>query len=319
MALFTVFFSCKNAQNTIQIKIERSFVFDSLPSGSGIVAVKNHFLILGDDAPFIYRYFLKNDSLARIPVQNFQNSGNRIDKKIKPDFEAMAKGIFNREETVFSFGSGSRSPERESLLYFPSSRPENHQIVSLSDFYKALRTSCKTSLNEWNIEGAAIVEDSLILLNRANNQIMVLARKTMESFLKNKKISPAPRCYFLKIPKYGHFQPRISGAAAWDGNGNILFSASMEDTPQWDKDGPVIGSGIGVFNFHNGQVLWFDFLRDDSGMILKKKIESVEVLEKSESLAAVLALSDNDDGKTGLYLLKIGNFSFREKRSIPKK
>jgi hypothetical protein len=76
----------------------------------------------------------------------------------------------------------------------------------------------------------------------------------------------------------------------------------VEDTPDWTKDGPVLGSYFAVYSLKNDKITSTYLLHDEEGKALIEKIESVDVLQtNSNGDFTFLALGDNDNGSSDLF------------------
>jgi len=80
----------------------------------------------------------------------------------------------------------------------------------------------------------------------------------------------------------------------------------VEDTPDWTKDGPVLGSFIGSYNLNSKTVDACYLLQEPTGEPMKEKIESLDILhgQKSEAIS-IVAVSDDDNGYSKLFQLRI--------------
>ena len=119
--------------------------------------------------------------------------------------------------------------------------------------------------------------------------------------------SPFPEATFqkIKLPAINGREARLSGACTLNDR-QILFSASVEDTPDWTKDGPVLGSFIGSYNINRKTVDACYLLQDVTGKPMKEKIESLDILHSQESEAiSIVAVSDDDNGISKLFRLRI--------------
>jgi hypothetical protein len=106
----------------------------------------------------------------------------------------------------------------------------------------------------------------------------------------------------LEFPTIQEKQARISGACAMT-NGELLLTASVEDTPDWMSDGPVLGSFICRYSPQTRQITASYLLQDKNGQPLKEKLETLELI--TEHPLKLLALSDNDNGTSTLFYLSI--------------
>ncbi len=290
----------------LTVKIEGEKLLDSISSGSGITLWNDSLFIITDDAPYIYRISLDDYGYSRTLLRGYDSADYRIPKPVKPDFETAAAGKLNGEEYIFAFGSGSKSPTRDSLLILKASNVTDQRIVPLTSLYRHLQTETKTPADQWNIEGLAITNDTLLLFNRGSNMVIEINWKVFTRFLTEGTLPTPGAHYLLQLPEHEGHLARISGACTLNDAGDILFCASIEDTPNWYTDGPVVGSYIGIFNRKSRQVQFEQILKDNQGRVLKEKVESVEVLEQNaDGSIKAIAITDNDKGNSRLLEIVI--------------
>lgn len=282
-------------------------VLDSIPSGSGIVSMDNDSVyIVGDDATAVYALNLTDFQYKKIPLTGLQTNLFRESKSNKHDFESTTLIDWKNNQYLLAFGSGSGLASRDSLLLLKLSNPEDQQIVSLTDFYTRLRSETLTDSTQWNIEGSAAINDSLFLLNRGNNLIIVISLSRFLEYLFHPG-SPFPPVSYtrVKLPSINGKEARLSGASAFN-DSNLLFSASVEDTPDWKQDGPVLGSYVGYYSINRKAIDTSYLLADTEGKPLKEKIESLDILKMEPTgRSTIVAVSDNDNGSSKLFLLSL--------------
>jgi hypothetical protein len=181
----------------------------------------------------------------------------------------------------------------------------DNKIISIERFYKRLQGLTATDSTQWNIEGATIANDELILFNRGNNLIIrIKLNGFLSHVLDGGSAFPAIKYYKVKLPSINNHEARLSGACTFDDT-HILFSASVEDTPDWTKDGPVLGSFIGIYSLTDNKVISSYLLQGTNKQPLKEKIESVDIRSKNQNSHTVIAIGDNDIGTTNLFVLEL--------------
>jgi hypothetical protein len=288
---------------------------DSIPSGSGIVLKNDTAYIIGDDATGIYQLNLGNYQQQKIPITGLDYSQYREPREVKHDFESAALVSWKGNEYLLAFGSGSGDISRDSMLMIRTSDLTDNKIVSLNNFYRRLKSLTLSDSNEWNIEGATVEKEFLFLFNRANNMIITFKLNDFISHLiDDNDPFPAIEYHRIKLPFIENHEARLSGACTLD-NIHLLFSASVEDTPDWTKDGPVLGSFIGVYSTRDSAVVASFLLQDERGVVLKEKIESLDILENAPGKDLVLiAIGDNDNGTSNIFRLRLQVPGLKEKR-----
>jgi hypothetical protein len=212
------------------------------------------------------------------------------------------KGI----EYLLAFGSGSSTSFRDSMMMLNTSNYANNRIISIKKFYERVQVSAHTNSSQWNIEGAAIAGDDLIILNRGNNLIVRCKANAFLSYVLNNNAKfPGIEYHKIKLPPINEHEARLSVACTFD-NTHILFSASVEDTPDWTKDGPVLGSFVGIYSLSEHKVVATYLFQDKNKKPLKEKIESLDIWKKEANGNIILiAIGDNDTGTSNLFQLKL--------------
>ena len=303
-ALVLSFNACKEKGKEAVAVIVTSKIFDSIPSGSGMDIYNDSLFIIGDDAASVYQLSLSNHQYKKIPLHISTPGMYRIEKLSKPDYESAAVLTFRGGHYLLAFGSGSKSPERDSLLILDLQAGKVDTVINIRSFYDHLLSVGKMKNADLNIEGAAVAEDKLVLMNRGNNMVFSFnAEKFIESILSN-SAPPAIHSFRAKLPSIDQFEARLSGGAA--SGDDLLFCASVEKTADWTKDGPIAGSFIGLMDERKEHVMSAAKLTYADGTIAVEKIESIAFLRKEPNGdITLLAVADNDDGKTKLMEIRL--------------
>lgn len=297
---------CRSPKNdTPSAVVVKEHTLNSISSGSGFVLYKDSAYIISDDAPYIGRLSLRNNRLERIPIHGLGLYDQRIPKPLKPDFEAALTGPLDSKEYLFAFGSGSQSPERDSVLFFPVDNPTVQRKVSLSPFYQKVQQLIYKPESHWNLEGATKVADSLVLFNRGNNTVLNVSWNQFTAFILGVASEfPFVSYHRVRLPMLGEHEARFSGACTLNDQ-YLLVSASVEDTPNWTDDGPVLGSFVGLLDRKTYQMKNPLQVTNAQGKPYVHKIESLEVLEKEKDGTLIIgALVDDDDGTTKLIRIR---------------
>ena len=297
--------SCRENTPTDMLIIEEELLLDSIPSASGLVIDGDSAWIVGDDATGIYRLNLTSYQQQKIPLKDLATDQYRLPKPIKHDLECANLIKWNNKQYLLAFGSGSLAPYRDSVLLLNIADTADQQIISVQQFYKELQQLTGTDSTQWNIEGATIAGDSLLLSNRGNNLIISCNADTIMHYLFFAG-APVPAITFHRanLPQIEGKEARLSGLSTINDN-LILFSASVEDTPDWIKDGPILGSFIGIYSLKENKVIASQLLRDKQGAVLKEKIESIDIVSKQGETINCIAVADNDNGTSKLFRIKL--------------
>lgn len=293
--------SSVKGQQADSLEITSVHTLDSIPSGSGILMLPgDSMLIVGDDATAVFLANVSTNKYREIPILNYGHKIYRENKDNKHDFESATWAGWKGRRYLLAFGSGSDKAGRDSLLFMDINVPAERKIISLRSFYRSLRMQTKTDSLAWNIEGSAVVGDTLVLMNRGNNVIITMNVNDFLDYLFNGADVPLVQHFKVELPALENKEARLSGVSALAGS-DILFCASVEDTPDWTKDGPVLGSYIGIYSLKDRKPGSFHLLKDKDGKLLKEKIESVDVINAGAESLRIVAIGDNDDGSSKVF------------------
>mgnify|MGYP001186460646 CR=1 FL=1 len=295
--------ACGERERSLSLNLKQIQTLDSIPSGSAIVQEQERLILITDDAPFLY---IGKDSFSfsSLQLKGYEPVPYRIPKDRKPDFEAASSVVFSDGRYIAAFGSGSVSPSRDSLLLIEVADLSRQTTISLTPLYRHLINTLSIAPRDWNIEGVAVIDDQLLLLNRGDNRIIFFPVVELERYLSQGTL-PVPQSYVLSLPRFQGKLARLSGACALGTEGDVLFCASIEDTPDWHSDGAVLGSFIGVFHHPTQSLKGVVLLKDSNGNALREKVESVEVVHEQKGVYTIVAAVDNDDGNTRLLRLEM--------------
>lgn len=300
----------KTAPEKMEAIVENVRALDSIPSGSGLVKTGENFYLISDDSP----YYFKLDSEFKILEKNAipglkKSTAYRIPKPEKPDYESACIGEINGEKYLLAFGSGSKSPERDSLLAINLNEPKNARTYSLRPFYELIKTEAKLTDADINVEGSAIIGEDLFLFNRGQNVLIQTNWAKIIIYLKGgpNTLEPEIKTYRLKLPQIKGIDPGISGACQLGKENKILFTASVENTKNWIEDGEILGSFIGILDVEklaSEPLENIALLTDKNSKPVIEKVESIEFLQrKTNGTIKVLCLTDDDKG--GSKILEI--------------
>lgn len=268
----------------------------SFPSGSGVGYHGGKFYAIGDDSPFLYiisEEFAIEEKIPLIETQLSDFKGDRIKKKIKPDFETLE--IISDKELII-FGSGSKSPTRDIFVRVLLGEKNRVERYSISAFYDFLKKNPLFENSELNIEATAFSEGFLYLFNRANNTIIKTDYQQFTKYL-SEGILPQIEVKRVSLPKIKGFEAGFSGATFLDKN-TCIFTASVEATDDAYNDGEIIGSLVGTLHMADFQKITvsnYEILSSE----IPLKVESVTLLpSKSTKKIEFLLISDDDNGGT---------------------
>jgi hypothetical protein len=102
------------------------------------------------------------------------------------------------------------------------------------------------------------------------------------------------------LPVFKYDTARFSGASYLKERRALLFSASIETTDNWQDDGKILGSFIGLIHLdslaNKNPFCEPVYLKDSTRF--KGKIEAVQGIKKDDHLH-IYFVTDDDDGTTG--------------------
>lgn len=302
-----------------QSKAEITYIhqIDGFSSGSGMARWRGDYYAVGDDDAYLWRLDSTGMVLDKWQVWDTSDVvNNRIQKKVKPDFEAVCTFPFAGDSVLMIFGSGSKSPTRDVILMASAESADTATALPASErFYSWLRHAAALGPEELNLEGAAYSTGlqihsntdsaiqrggALILLNRHNNEVYRLPEEGFKDFLQHGDTSA------LSLSTQRHVLPQIdgdsarfSGASLLPDGRTLLFSASIEATKNAIDDGAILGSFVGTLDLdatahpsNCRQVFNAD------GSAFMGKVEAVEGYLSVNGALHVVGITDNDDGTT---------------------
>lgn len=296
LILLTTLQACQNNYN-MQLTILYKKELEGILSASGMVKHHESYYIIGDDSPYLYRLNRHFETIEEYPVQKIVNlpQTGRIEKKRKPDFEALE--LVNDNE-IIGFGSGSKSPERDVLLRIKLDETASVKRSDLSKFYRKLKSSPPLKNSELNIEAVAFYKRWLYLFNRGKNVIFRINYQAFLDHVDKGGMLPDLEYSEFNLPEIEGIQAGFSGATIDEKTGMVLITASVENTPNAYDDGEVLGSFIGVFRLENEQVLPGQWLLIE-GPEKPLKVESVTIDKRNGAGDLdVIMVTDSDGGRS---------------------
>lgn len=303
--IIAVMAGCNNENTRFDVVITENYILDSISSGSAIAVEGDSAFIVGDDVNYLSVLDIKDRSTRKI-MFNPTASSERMPKALKHDFESCVTGQINNRNYLMAFGSGGISPMRDSVFVFEPDSGKNF-TSSLDLFYKAVAEKARLKTGELNFEGAALSGNRLMLFNRGKNFICIIEWDQMADYIcRRKTVIPSFKIIPLTLPVVNGFQVGFSGACMLDEH-QVLFTASLEETKYFIDDGAVKGSYIGVLDLHNetATITQFTQLRDERNSIVLDKLESVDIIRPTDSSITAIAVADNDNGTSKIFMLEI--------------
>lgn len=230
-------------------------------------------------------------------MRYWQETVERISKKDKPDIEAAM--ILDKEGKQHIVAIGSMSGEKRWDVF--EFDPDSSSFTTTNFFTPGTRFA---GIDEINIEGACLVQNTIVFANRANK-----SHHTNYLILWNNNNSAIAKKLLLPANKT---IAGISGLYYVKEKDLLLFTASEEDTGNAISDGAIGDSYLGWIEGFSKKMESVEFAADqlqnlsDAAQILsKQKVESVcvENIEGDELLLHLAA--DNDNGRSRLFKVRL--------------
>ncbi|MFN2389273.1 MAG: hypothetical protein ABR575_06675 [Actinomycetota bacterium] len=287
-------------------RVEGDEASDHISAASALVVVRETLFVVADDERQLGMFPLHGQARGRL-VQILEGPAAADEaerRKRKPDLESLTllppfEG--HPHGALITMGSGSdRDRNRAALI--PLGRDDRptgaNREVDLGPLYEALRRD----LPELNVEGAAVTDGLLHLMQRGNNGDGRNARIDLDLAATTAALAagkPPPPSTIRAITF--HDLGRLHGVklcfsdAAPLPDGRIAFVCSAEDSDS-HGDGPTVGSGIGVID-PNGAITSVEPVE------LDVKLEGLEARVEGRQIK-LLMVTDADDPGTPSPLLE---------------
>jgi hypothetical protein len=300
----------------MDIRIDGPIVNRKLPSGSGMGWHSGQYFVVGDDSPYLFVLDRKFSISDRFLLKDYPvGPGGRIAKALKPDYEAMATVRWNGTVWSLILGSGSGKDRQVGYLVSIDGRFTVH-ARDMGALYRDFAVLAGFKADELvNIEALAIANDTAYVFNRGNagrNLLFRVPLKDLMSYMSGASGKIADiRLHEVRLPTLTGVQAGLSGADFWPEIDSLVYSASVEKTDNAHDDGAVLGSYLGLIPLgmlKDGATL--DLTR--SAQLITKasapvatKVESIVLTHTDRGSATGALLSDNDDGSSGFFGLKL--------------
>ncbi|MBA6152486.1 DUF6929 family protein [Gelidibacter maritimus] len=288
----------------LHIEILSWQILEDIPSASGIVKFKDGYYVIGDDSPYLFHLGKNFDLVSKTPIFSSEKlEGTIIPKINKPDFEAME--MISTTE-ILVFGSGSKSPERDVCVLIEIGDEASYQEYDISLFYDHIREMDIMQGYELDIEALARVGDLLYLFNRGRNIIFSFSLREFLAYCKTKSSFPIPKTHLFSLPKIKGLQAGFSGATSFQDQPYLIFTASVEDTPNAYDDGDILGSYLGIIKMKNGQLDNDHVFQQIPNPESPLKVESV-IIDKviSDTETELVLVTDNDGAPSEILRLRM--------------
>lgn len=291
-------------------------VLPGVQAASGLAETPEGWLLACDDSPDMFLVNLEGQVLGKYPVSAPPPVlvDGRVPKKHKRDFEAIADWRLGKDTHFWVIGSGSKLPQRSYVVRGSwQGGLTAVKEIQAETLYRHLMQAAGLSEESLNIEGAAIFDKRIVLLNRGTNQSLGMDQAAFGKFLDGGCAGTPPEVRIQKydLPEINGVQAGFSGACTDLRRNRIYFSASAEATDNWIDDGQVLGSFIGWIvrpTATDGGELHLHPVVDDQAEFLQVKIEAIGLLPALDSRVRMLALTDSDGGESEMLVLEMQNW-----------
>lgn len=291
--------ACMEKEEHPNLTITDQYKVEEIPGASGIVKHHGLYWVIGDDASVIYMLNKKFNTLRTFDIPSMKDvvsENGRVTKREKADLEAMV--VVDKMEVV-CFGSGSRSPQRETFIRIIGENNYRVEEYSLQKFYSAVKQLPAMQGAELNIEAAAILGQNLYLFNRQNNLMISLNYADFFAHISTGAPVPYMETRTIHTPEMEGISAGISGASFSKKLDRLFLTCSVENTSDNYNDGEILGSYLGTVllsDLPKEGVTWYPIKTDGHPL----KIESVEIQKsknKGKDFQLVLT-ADNDNGES---------------------
>jgi len=257
-------------------------------AASGLVLREGFFHVVADDENTLF--VLGPDGATRriALLQGELPAGKKKRKAHKADFEVL---VDLSNHGLLAMGSGSRATRERAVLV---DRRERTTVIDTSPLCASLRET----FADLNLEGAAVVEDEFVLLQRGNrgdqrNALVFIAIDDLKRALVSQRfaLTRVPRIVDLDLGMHEDVPWSCTDITRLD-DGDLLACAVLEDTRSAYQDGLCLGSAL-VRMAPDGALRWQQRLDTPS------KVEGVAV-----DGDVVWLVSDADDRTVPANLMR---------------
>lgn len=274
-----------------------------LSAASGLVQVGPWLYVVADDELHLGRFSLEGDSAGNLHpcFEGTLPLEMEARKAEKPDIEVLTliPQLKNpSRQALLAIGSGSKKNRDRSVIIplnaqYDISAPI--EVIDLSLFYDFL----KKEMGKLNIEGAAIVKNHILLFQRGNkkNKLNATIRLDLDDF---NRVLLDPHKYReprIEIRPYelGEIDqvPLCFTDATSLPSGEIVFTASAENTSDAYLDGACMGSVIGMMDA-KGNLGFLEPINHQTSNSKKIKLEGITAKERGSTIDLLL-VTDADD------------------------
>lgn len=290
-----ILFSCKSPN--LRLSVTQTTLLHELSGGSGIIKFGDKYYAVGDDTPYLFELDTQWAISQKVKLlETPTDSNGRIEKSLKPDFEAMEQ-IDSSHFIVL--GSGSKSPQRDIMFKISIADSLVIEPYNLTDFYDKIKSLGLFKEDELNIEAAVYSKGHFYLFNRKPNVIFDFQWSELMGYLNGLNDFPEPNVKIFKLPYIQGVEAGFSGATCLQSESKIIFTASVENTGNAYDDGEILGSFVGTIDIVQGVISDTYQHTIFPSLLGVFKVESVTI-ESESSLKGteVIFITDEDNGQS---------------------
>lgn len=270
--------------------LELLFHIIGIGSASGLFLKENSLYIIGDNSSYFYEYEIKSSGLKRYALSD--NPAENINKKFKPDFEALT----SYQNSFYLLGSGS-TESRNEMIQLSTDTKERISSLNLSLLYKRMQELADLNTENFNIEGVIYTGDTWYFFNRGNGN----SGKNIVFTFHGKHLNRNSNITFkeLKLPEIKGISTGFTDAIKVENQ--FYFLAAAENTNSTYNDGEVLGSIIGCIDIKTMEITFTKKISD------RHKFEGLTLRNNRENELSFLLCEDNDSDQlqAAIYLLKL--------------
>ena len=270
--------------------LELLFHIIGISSASGLFLKENSLYVIGDNSSYFYEYELNSSGLKRYALN--ENPSENMEKKVKPDFEALA--FYDR--SFYLFGSGS-TEKRTQMIQLNENANQKACVLDLSALYKRMQVLAGLTAENFNIEGVVHTGGAWYFFNRGNGK----PEKNIVFAFHGKHLTSNSKITFteLNLPEIRGISTGFTDAVAV--GDKLYFLAAAENTNSTYHDGEVLGSMIGCIDIKTMKVV---FTKEISS---RHKFEGLTLQYNKGNELSFLLCEDNDSYKmqADIYLLRL--------------
>ena len=273
-------------------------------AASGLVCIGTSMYVVADDE--LHLGIFDRTTLAPGTLLRLRPHELELDPKGrkagKPDFEALIQIRLGKHHGLLALGSGSRALRCQATWINLDAAGGLCGVPRAIDLQR-LYAAAERVVEEVNIEGACVQQDTFLLFQRGNrrsrrNAVLGFELHVLLNALDNGELTAEPRPTFVIDYDLGAIDGVTLGFsdATTLPDGRIVFAAVAENTQDAYNDGPNVGSAIGMLD---AQLNLDRLLLADQPY----KVEGIHAELRGDALE-LLAVTDADDAATPAALLR---------------